>query len=129
VDEQCGAAGTVINAGNANALGIMKEAMKHMGLRWGFIFLSGKSSLIDSERLKVVGMAADMYFNGEKERKISIDGYRGLLSTNQEWSVLGCFSGQVFYAELWPEDGEEKTRLRFLISEQTFGTGNTHSMN
>jgi hypothetical protein len=85
--------------------------------------------LIDSERLKVVGMAADMYFNGEKERKISIDGYRGLLSTNQEWSVLGCFSGQVFYAELWPEDGEEKTRLRFLISEQTFGTGNTHSMN
>ena len=77
----------------------------------------------------MVGMAADMYFGGEKERQISIHGYRGLLSTKQEWSVLGCFSGQVFYAELWPEDGEEKVILSFLISEQTFGTGNANSMN
>ena len=101
----------------------------HTGLRWGFIFLSGKSDLPDKERLKMAGMAADMYFGGKKERQISIDGYRGLLSTEQEWSVLGCFSGQVFYAELWPEDGEEKTNLSFLISEQTFGTGYAHSMN
>ena len=100
-----------------------------MGLRWAFIFLSGKSNLSDKERLKVVGMAADMYFGKEKERQITIDGYRGLLSTEQEWSVLGCFSGQVFYAELWPEDGEEKVTLSFLISEQTFGTGNVCSMN
>ena len=98
-------------------------------MRWAFIFLSGKSNLSDKERLKVVGMAADMYFGGETERQISIDGYRGLLSTEQEWSVLGCFSGQVFYAELWPEDGEEKINLRFLISEQTFGTGHAYSMN
>jgi len=101
----------------------------HMGLRWAFIFLSGKSNLSDKDRLRVVGMAADMYFSGEKERQISIDRYRGLLSTKQEWSVLGCFSGQVFYAELWPEDGEEKVILSFLISEQTFGTGNAYSMN
>jgi hypothetical protein len=101
----------------------------HMGLRWAFIFLSGKSDLSDEERLKMVGMAADMYFKGEKERQISIDQYRGLLSTKQEWSVLGCFSGQVFYADLWPEDGEEKVNLSFLISEQTFGTGNAYSMN
>ena len=74
-------------------------------------------------------MAADMYFRGEKERQISIDGYRGQLSTEQEWSVIGCFSGQVFYAELWPEDGEEKVKLSFLISEQTFGTGNAYSLN
>lgn len=74
-------------------------------------------------------MAADMYFDGEQERHISIEGYRGLLSTKQEWSVLGSFSGQVFYAELWPEDGEEKVKLRFLVSEQTFGTGTAHSMN
>ena len=74
-------------------------------------------------------MAADMYFSAETERQISIDGYRGLLSTEQEWSVIGCFSGQVFYAELWPEDGEEKVKLSFLISEQTFGTGNAYSMN
>ena len=103
--------------------------MMRTELRWGFIFLSGQSSLSDKERLRVVGMAADMYFNGEKERQISIEGYRGLLSTKQEWSVLGCFSGQVFYAELWPEDGEERINLRFLISEQTFGTGNSYSMN
>ena len=99
------------------------------GLRWAFIFLSGKSNLSDKEKLKVVGKAADMYFGGEKERQISIDGYRGLISTEQEWSVLGCFSGQVFYAELWPEDGEEKVNLSFLISEQTFGTGTAYSMN
>jgi len=74
-------------------------------------------------------MAADMYFSGEQERRILIDGYQGLLSTEQEWSVLGCFSGQVFYAELWPEEGEEKIKLSFLISEQTFGTGNAYSMN
>ena len=77
----------------------------------------------------MVGMAADMYFKGEEERQISIDGYQGLLSTEQEWSVLGCFSGQVFNAELWPEDGEEKVNLSFLISEQTFGTGYAYSMN
>ena len=77
----------------------------------------------------MVGMAGDMYFKGEKERRISIDGYRGLLSTEQEWSVLGCFSGQVFYAELWPDDGEEKVDLSFLISEQTYGTGTAYSMN
>jgi len=35
----------------------------------------------------------------------------------------------VFYAELWPEDGEEKIILSFLVSEQTFGTGNAYSMN
>jgi len=103
--------------------------MTYTGLRWGFIFLSGSAILPDKERLRVVGMAADMYFGGEQERQISIEGYRGLLSTKQERSVLGCFSGQVFYAELWPENGEEKTTLRFLISEQTFGTGNTYSMN
>jgi len=103
--------------------------MMYTGLRWGFIFLSGNATLPDKERLRVVGMAADMYFDGEQERQFSIEGYRGLLSTKQERSVLGCFSGQVFYAELWPEDGEEKTTLRFLISEQTFGTGNTYSMN
>lgn len=74
-------------------------------------------------------MAADMYFKGEKEKQFSIDGYRGLISTEQEWSVLGCFSGQLFYAELWPEDGEEKINLSFLISEQTFGTGSAYSMN
>ena len=74
-------------------------------------------------------MAAEMYFRGEKEQQISIEGYRGQLSTEQEWSVLGCFSGQVFYAELWPEDGEAKVNLSFLISEQTFGTGNAYSMN
>ena len=45
-----------------------------MGLRWAFIFLSGKSNLSDKERLRVVGMAADMYFSGEKERQVSIDG-------------------------------------------------------
>ena len=101
----------------------------HMGLRWAFIFLSGKSNLSHEEKLKMVGMAADMYFKGEKERQISIDGYRGLLSTEQEWSVLGCFSGQVFYAELWPEDGEERVKLSFLISEHTFGTGTAYSMN
>ncbi len=100
-----------------------------MGLRWGYIFLSGKSNLSNEERLKVVGIAADMYFGGEKSRQISIDGYRGLLSTKGEWSVLGSFSGQVFYAELWPEDGKEKAKLSFLISEQTYGTGSTHSMN
>lgn len=99
------------------------------GLRWGFIFLSGESSQSDKKRLKVVDMAADMYFMGEQERQIYIDAYRGLLSTKQEWSVLGCISHQVFYAELWPADGEEKANLRFLISEQTFGTGNTYSMN
>ncbi|MBN2318007.1 MAG: hypothetical protein JXR49_02980 [Acidobacteria bacterium] len=100
-----------------------------MGLRWAFIFLSGKSNLSEKERLRVVGVAADLYFSGEKERRISIHGYRGLVSTEQEWSVLGCFSGQVFYAELWPEGGEEKINLSFLISEQTFGTGNAYSMN
>ena len=77
----------------------------------------------------MVGMAADMYFSGEQERRILIDGYQGLLSTEQEWSVLGCFSGQGFYAELWPEEGEEKIKLSFLISEQTFGTGTAYSMN
>ena len=97
--------------------------------RWAFIFLSGKSNLSEEERLKVVGMAADMYFKGEKERQVSIDGYRGQLSTEQEWSVIGCFSGQVYYAELWPEDGEEKFKMSFLISEQTFGTGTAYSMN
>jgi len=100
-----------------------------MGLRWAFIFLSGKSNLPDKERFRVVGMAADMYFGKEKERNISIDGYRGRVWTEQAWSVLGCLSGQVFYAELWPEDGEEKANLSFLISEQTFGTGNVCSMN
>lgn len=103
--------------------------MMYTGLRWGFIFLSGNAPLPEKERLKLVGAAADMYFNQEKERQISLDEYRGVLSTKQEHSVLGCFSGQVFYAELWPEDGEEKTTLRFLISEQTFGTGNAYSMN
>ena len=101
----------------------------HMGLRWAFIFLSGKSNLSEKEKLRVVGMAADMYFGGEKERQISIEGYQGLLSTEQEWSVIGCFSGQVFYAELWPEDGEAKVKLSFLISEQTYGTGTAFSMN
>jgi hypothetical protein len=100
-----------------------------MGLRWGFIFLSGKSDLSEKQRFKVVSTAADAYFKGKKEQKFSIDGYRGLISTEQEWSALGCFSGQIFYAELWPEDGEEKINLSFLISEQTFGTGNTYSMN
>ena len=101
----------------------------HTGLRWGFIFLSGKSDLSNEERLKVVSVAADMYFGREKERQISIDGYRGLVSTKNEWSALGCFSGMVFYAEIWPEDGGEKTNLSFLISEQSYGTGNTYSMN
>ena len=104
-------------------------AIMNMELRWAFIFLSGNSNLPNKERLQVVGMAADMYFGGEKERQISIDGYRGQLSTEREWSVIGCFSGQVFYAELWSEDGEEKINLRFLISEQTFGTGTSYSMN
>jgi len=99
------------------------------GLRWGFIFLSGKSDLSNEERLKIVRIAADMYFNGAKERQISIEGYRGLVSTKNEWSVLGCFSGQVFNAEIWPEDGTEKTNLKFLISEQTYGTGSAYSMN
>ncbi len=103
--------------------------MAHTGLRWGFIFLSGNANLADKERLKMAGMAAEMYFDGEKERQIALDGYRGLLSTKQERSVLGCFSGQVFNAELWPENGEEKATLRFLISEQTYGTGTTYSMN
>jgi hypothetical protein len=101
----------------------------HTGFRWGFVFLSGKSDLSNEERLKVVGIAADMYFNQAKERQISIDRYRGLVSTKGEWSSLGCFSGQVFYAEIWPEDGKEKTSLSFLISEQTYGTGSTYSMN
>jgi hypothetical protein len=101
----------------------------HTGLRWGFIFLSGKSDLPDDERLKLVGIAADMYFGGAKERQVSIDGYRGLVSTKSEWSVLGCFSGQVFYAEIWSEDGKEKTKLSFLISEQTYGIGRSYSMN
>ncbi len=101
----------------------------HTGLRWGFIFLSGKSDLSNGERLKIVGIAADMYFGGAKERQISIDGYRGLVSTKGEWSVLGCFSGQLFYADIWPENGKEKINLSFLISEQTYGTGNTYSMN
>jgi hypothetical protein len=101
----------------------------HTGIRWGFIFLSGKSNLSNEERLKVVHTAADMYFGGAKERQISLDGYRGLVSTKNERSVLGCFSGQVFYAEIWPEDGNEKSSLSFLISEQTYGTGTTYSMN
>jgi hypothetical protein len=33
----------------------------NMGLRWAFIFLSGKSSLSEEERLRVIGMAGDMY--------------------------------------------------------------------
>jgi hypothetical protein len=99
------------------------------GIRWGFIFLSGKSDLSEDERLKLVGIAADMYFGGGKERQVSLDGYRGLVSTKSEWSVLGCFSGQVFYAEIWPEDGKEKTKLSFLISEQTYGLGRSYSMN
>jgi hypothetical protein len=101
----------------------------HTGLRWGFVFLSGKSDLSNEERLKVVGIAAEMYFGGAKERQISIDRYRGLVHTKNEWSALGCFSGQVFYAEIWPEDGKEKINLSFLISEQTYGTGSTYSMN
>lgn len=102
----------------------------YTGLRWGFIFLSGKSNLPDDERLRVVGMAADMYFKGESDRQISIDGYRGQLSTEQEWSVVGCFSGQVYHAELWPEDGEEKINLSFLVSEQTLRASNNFiSMN
>jgi hypothetical protein len=99
------------------------------GLRWGVVFLSGKSDLPNEERLKLVGIAADMYFGGAKERQISIEGYRGLVSTRGEWSALGCFSGQVFYAEIWPEDGKEKTKLSFLISEQTYGVGRSYSMN
>ncbi len=101
----------------------------HTDFRWGFIFLTGKSDLSHEERHKVVSIAADMYFGGAKERQISLDGYRGLISTKGEWSALGCFSGQVFYAEIWPEDGAEKTNLSFLISEQTYGTGSTYSMN
>jgi hypothetical protein len=100
-----------------------------MGLRWIFIFLSGKSNPSDKEKLRMVGMAADMYFDGEKERQISIEGYQDLLSMEREWSVIGCFSGQVFYAELWPEDGEKMVNLSFLISEQTFEIGNAYSMN
>lgn len=83
----------------------------------------------NEERLKVVSTAADMYFGGVKEQQISIEGYRGLVSTKNEWSALGCFAGQVFYAEIWPEDGSEKTSLSFLISEQTYGTGSSYSMN
>ena len=78
---------------------------------------------------KLLDIAADMYFGGAKERQVSLDGYRGLVSTKNEWSVLGCFSGQVFYAEIWPEDGKEKTKLSFLISEQTYGLGRSYSMN
>jgi hypothetical protein len=103
--------------------------MMKTGFRWAFVFLSGSSDLSEEERLKVVGCAGDMYFQSQKERQIAVEGYRALVTTKGEFSALGCFSGQVFYAELWPQSGAEKINLSFLISEQTYGTGTTYSMN
>ena len=98
-------------------------------VRWGFTFLMGTSLLSEDDKLVLVAKATFLYLNGEERTEVSGNGYEGVLYTNHEWKVVGCFSGQQFDAVLESDKDKEKIRLRFLVSEQTLRQGMAYSAN
>jgi len=97
------------------------------GIRWGFTFLMGNSLMSNEDKLDLIAKATLLYLNGEERTEVSGNGFEGILYTNNEWKVVGGFSGQQFDAILDSDTDEGKLRLRFLVSEQTLRQGMAYS--
>ena len=89
----------------------------------------GNSLLSEEDKMDLVAKATILYLNGEERTEVAGDGYEGVLFTHHEWKVIGGFSGQQFDATLDTGAGNEKLRLRFLVSEQTLRQGMAYSPN
>jgi hypothetical protein len=98
------------------------------GIRWGYIFMKADSRLTDEERYELVYEAAEMFFNGERERFVTGEEYAGSLKTEDKYERLDMCFGKRFDAELYL-NGRGESKLTFLINEQTPGAKGSPSMN
>ncbi len=101
--------------------------LEHMGIRWGYVFLSAASYLRAEEAHGLMVQAVEMYLAGEGERNIKQAGFEGKITTEQKYEVIGSLGGQRFDAELDTPQGRDKAS--FLVSEQTRGVGSVISRN
>ena len=101
--------------------------LEHMGIRWGYVFLSSAANIGAEEVNDLMVQAVEMYLAGEAERNIKCSGFEGRLSTEMRYEVIGSLGGQRFDAELETPYGKDKAA--FLVSEQTHGRGSTISRN
>ena len=76
----------------------------------GFHFPVRKRTLPDKERLRVVGMAADMYFDGEQERQISIEGYRGCFRRSRNGLFWAVSPDRCFMPNSGPKTERQRQR-------------------
>ncbi len=87
--------------------------------RWGYSFLKTDTRISERDRLRIVGVAVDMYLRGSEKRTISGDNYEGIIKAKGEHGVLGTFTGPIFTGEFNIGGEKGKARLKFLVSEQT----------
>lgn len=83
--------------------------------RFGTIFLRGDPRLVEEVRLEILVEAAEMFLGKERKRKVKGDDYEGVLRTEGKYAVIGCHSGQEFYATLDTRFG--KSEISFLVSK------------
>ncbi len=101
--------------------------LEHMGIRWGYVFLSAAAHIDGEQMNELMMQAVEMYLAGESDRSIKSSGYEGRLYTEMKYEVIGFLGGQRFDVELETTYGKDKAA--FLVSEQTKGMGSVISRN
>jgi len=101
--------------------------LEHMGMRWGYVFLSSASNVGPEEVKELMAQAVEMYLAGEGERDIKGPGFEGKLRTEMKYELIGALGGQRFDADL--ETAYGRDQAAFLVSEQTKGMGSAISKN
>lgn len=89
------------------------------GLRWGYTYLQTDHHLEQQDRISLLTLATLMYLRGVDEKRVKTKNYEGKLTKTKSFTMLGCFSGPEFRADI--ETNKGKSKLRFIVSEQTSG--------
>ena len=101
--------------------------LEHLGIRWGYVFLSAAAHIDGEQMNELMVQAVEMYLAGETVRSIKSGGYEGRLYTEMKYELIGTLGGQRFDVELETTYGKDKAA--FLVSEQTKGMGSGFSRN
>ena len=84
-------------------------------LRWGLVFLACPLDLDDDQKLELVKLAAQAWFEDEPVISFDWTDLQGELRSISEVTNLGPFVGQQFEARVDGTAG--KGRVRFLVTE------------
>ena len=88
-------------------------------VRWGFVFLACPLPLTEEQRLELVKLAAQAWFDDLPEIRFDWEGCEGVVRPAADVVSLGTFTGQRFLAEVNLKDRSGK--LDFLVAEAHLG--------